>query len=218
MLDDRLQYYPYTRVQAYGTLPNLEEIPKMVRDYLMDMPSAGYTPPDNNESYRCCLMKYLYHDGENPLSKPLPTPQEKMSVVYDTDRPDTPPTEKKYRIFTQQLVNEAQTSGVTTMRIYMGRVIPMDAYTARASVIIECLTNAAYDSNTKTTDLSRTYAMACLAQRALSGVNMGAGMVFSFNRQEHADASILPINDETTNVGYRLTMGLTVTGTNPYDQ
>ena len=33
MLDDRLQYYPYTRVQAYGTLPNLEEIPKMVRDF-----------------------------------------------------------------------------------------------------------------------------------------------------------------------------------------
>lgn len=218
MLDDRLQYYPYTRVNGYGTLPNLEDVPKMVRDYLMDMPQKGYDPPDNNESYRCCLMKYLYYDGENPLSQKLPTAQEKMSVVYNPASPDKPPTDKKYRIFTQQLVNEAQTSGVTTLRIYMGRVIPVDAYTARASVIIECLTNAAYDANTKTTDLSRTYAMACLAQRALSGVNMGAGMTFSFNRMEHADASIQPINDETTNVGYRLTVGLTVVGTNPYDQ
>lgn len=218
MLDAVLQYYPYTRVQGYGTLPNLEAIPKMVRDYLMDMPSRGYTPPDNNESFRCCLMKYLYYDGQNPLAEPLPTPAQKMSIVYDPNSPDKPPTEKNYRIFTQQLVHEAQTHGVTTLRIYMGRVIPLDSYTARASLIVECLTNAAYDSNTKTTDLSRTYAMACLVQRALSGVNMGAGTVFSFNRQEHADASIQPINDETTNVGYRLTMGLTITGTNEYDQ
>lgn len=218
MLDPAIQYHPYERVQGYGTLPSLEEIPKMVRDYLMDMPGKGYTPPDNNESYRCCLMKYLYHDGENPLGKPLPTPAEKMSVVFDPGSPDKPPTDKKYRIFTQQLVHEAQTHGVTTLRIYMGRVIPIDSYAARASVIIECLTNAAYDANTKTTDLSRTYAMACMAQRALSGVNMGAGTVFSFNRQEHADVSIQPINDESTNVGYRLTMGLTVIGTNPFDQ
>lgn len=213
-----MQYYPYERVQGYGTLPNLEQIPKMVRDYLMDMPMQGYEPPDDNESYRCRLMKYLYHDGPNPLGKPLPTPEEKRSIVFDPASPDKPPTGKKYRIFTQQLVHEAQTHGVTTMRIYMGRVLPVDPYTARASVIVDCLTNADYDSNARTVDLSRTYAMACLVQRALSGVNMGAGTVFSFNRYEHADASIQPINDETTNVGYRLTMGLSVTGTNQYDQ
>lgn len=218
MLDPSIQYHPYERVQGYGTLPNLEAIPKMVRDYLMDMPGKGYTPPDNNESYRCCLMKYLYYDGSNPLSEPLPTPAQKMSLVFDPEHPDKPPTEKKYRIFTQQLVHEAQTHGVTTLRIYMGRVIPQSSYAARASVIVECLTNSAYDSNAKTTDLSRTYAMACLVQRALSGVNMGAGTVFSFNRQEHTDASIQPINDESTNVGYRLTMGLTVMGTNQFDQ
>lgn len=218
MLDPSIQYHPYERVQGYGTLPNLEAIPKMVRDYLMDMPGPGYTPPDNNESFRCCLMKYLYHDGPNPLQETLPTPAQKMSIVYNPESPDKPPTDKKYRIFTQQLVHEAQTHGVTTLRIYMGRVVPMDSYSARSSVVIECLTNAAYDSNTKTTDLSRTYAMACMAQRALSGVNMGAGTVFSFNRQEHADASIQPINDESTNVGYRLTMGLTVIGTNACDQ
>mgnify|MGYP003294500515 CR=1 FL=1 len=217
-MNDKQQYYPYTRVQGYGTLPNLEKIALAVRDYLMDMPLPGYTPPDDNESFRCRLMKRLYHDGPNPLAKPLPTPEQKMSIVYDPEKPDTPPTEKKYRIFTQQLVHEAQTHGVTTMRIYMGRVIPIDSYTARSSVSIEFLTNAAYESNTKSTDLSRTYAMACDAQRALSGLNMNAGTVFAFDRREHSDAGIFPINDETTNVGYRLTMGLTVIGTDANDQ
>lgn len=219
MLDPAIQYHPYERVQDYGSLPELEKVPKMVRDYLMDMPGPGYTPPDNNESYRCCLMKYLYYDGENPLAETLPTVEEKQSVVYNPNSPDKPPTEKNYRIFTQQLVSQAQTHGVTTMRIYMGRVIPTDSQTAKASVVIDFLTNGDYDSNTKTIDLSRTYAMACLAQRALSGVNMGAGVgTFTFNRYEHADASIQPINDEITNVGYRLTMGLTVMGSTAYGQ
>lgn len=218
MLDDALQYYPYSRVQKDCTLPNLEKIPKLVRDYLMDMPQKGYTPPDDNDSYRCCLMKYLYYDGKNPLSNPLPTPAQKMSLVYDPDNPDKPPTDKKYRIFTQQLVHQAQTHGVTTMRIYMGRVVPVDAYKARASIVIEFLTNATYDSNTKTTDLSRTFAMARLAVSALSGVNMSAGATFAFNRQEHPDSSIQPINDESTNVGYRVTLGLTVFGSNQFDQ
>lgn len=217
-MNDTQQYYPYTRVQGYGTLPNLEDIPIRVRDYLMDMPSPGYTPPDDNQSFRCRLMKHLYHDGPNPLSQKLPSPAEKMQIVYDPENPDTPPTEKRYRIFTQQLVHEAQTHGTTVMRIYMGRVVPINSYTARASVTLEFLTNAAYESNTKSTDLSRTYAMACDAQRALSGVNMTAGTTFSFDRREHPDACIVPINDETTNVGYRLTMGLTVIGTDENDQ
>lgn len=217
-MNDTQQYYPYTRVQGYGTLPNLEDIPIRVRDYLMDMPSPGYTPPDDNASFRCRLMKRLYHDGPNPLSQKLPSPAEKMRIVYDPENPDTPPTEKRYRIFTQQLVHEAQTHGATVMRIYMGRVVPIDSYTARASVTLEFLTNSAYESNTRSTDLSRTYAMACDAQRALSGVNMTSGTTFSFDRREHPDACIVPINDETTNVGYRLTMGLTVIGTDENDQ
>lgn len=217
-MNDKQQYYPYTRVQGYGTLPNLERLPLAVRDYLMDMPLPGYTPPDDNESFRCRLMKRLYHDGPNPLSMPLPTAEQKMSIVYDPEHPDKPPTDKQYRIFTQQLVHEAQTHGVTTMRIYMGRVVPVDSYMARASISIEFLTNAAYDSNSKSTDLSRTFAMACDAQRALSGVNMNAGTTFSFDRREHPDANIVPINDEKTNVGYRLTMGLTVIGTDAQDQ
>lgn len=217
-MNDKQQYYPYERVQGYGTLPNLEDIPRQVRDYLMDMPSQGYTPPDDNDSFRCRLMKRLYHDGANPLSMSLPTPEEKRSIVFDPAHPDTPPTEKRYRIFTQQLVHQAQTHGVTTMRIYMGRVVPVDSYKARASISIEFLTNAAYDANMKTTDLSRTFSMACDAQRALSGVNMSAGTVFAFDRREHSDAAIIPINDETTNVGYRLTMGLTIIGTDALDQ
>ena len=212
------QYYPYERVQGFGTMPEMEKVPYMVREYLMDMPTKDYTPEDSNESYRCRLMKYLYYDGDDPLSEPMPTAEQKMKMVFDPDSPDKPPDPTGYRIFTQQLVSQAQTHGVTTLRIYMGRVSPVDAYTAKASVIIECLTNAAYDSNSRTTALSRTYAMAMECLRALNGVNMAAGMVFSFNRYDHPDAGILPMNDETTNVGYRLTMGLAVTGTDEYDQ
>ena len=212
---EEMQYYPYNRVQAYGTLPNIEMIPYMIRNYLMDMPSAGYVPPDNNASYRCCLMKYLYHDCANPLSQPLPTPEQKLALVYDPDKPGTPPIDKGYRIFTQQLVSQAQTLGVSTLRIYMGRVTPISPYSAHISVVIDCLTNNDYESNTRGTDLSRTYAMACMCERALSGVDMGAGVgAFIFDRREHNDCSIVMISDESVNIGYRLTMGMTVIGEN----
>ena len=74
------QYYPYERVQGFGTMPEMEKVPYMVREYLMDMPTKDYTPEDSNESYRCRLMKYLYYDGDDPLSEPMPTAEQKKSL------------------------------------------------------------------------------------------------------------------------------------------
>ena len=209
------QFYPYERVQAFGTVPELEQVPYIVRDYLMDMPKAGYMPQDDNNLYRCRLMKYLYNDGPRPLEDPLPTPQEKISVVFDPENPTQAPTEKGYRIFSQSMISQAQTMGQTIMRIYMGRAVPTDSYTTEASIIIMFMSNAAYDANTKTVELNRTFNMACLALRALNGVNIkGVGTVY-FDRRRHGDCNITPVQDETTNVGYRLTMGISMTGGEP---
>ena len=214
------QYYPYKRVQGYGTLPNLEIIPRMVRDYLMDMPSKGYNPPDDNRSFRCQLMKYLYYDDADPLGKPLPTPEQKMSIVYDTFKPDIPPDkEKGYRIFSQILTSEAQPIGQSIMRIYMGRIVPVDTYTMQASIVMHFLCNAAYEAHSRTLALQRSFNMSCLALRALSGINMGAGIgTIYFDRRQHGYSDLYLLDDESTNVGYRLTMGLTVIGSNELDQ
>ena len=217
--DLSLQYYPYERVQTYGSFPRLEEVPYMVRNYLMDMPSAGYTPPDDNRFYRCQLMKYLYYDDARPLDNPLPTPEQKLSLVYDPDRPDKAPTKKGYRIFSQEIIHEAQEIGQTIMRVYMGPVYPIGPFEAEAGIRISFLSNLSYDPGNRSTAISKTFAMACLAMRALNGVNLGSGIgTLYFNRKGHGDNNIYPINDESTNIGYRLTMGLSVMGTNEYNQ
>ena len=207
-------FYPYERVQGYGTLPALETLPNKLRDYLMDMPSPGYEPPDNNAYPRCALMKYLYYDTPLPLNNPAPTVQQKQSVVFDPELPDRPPdAEKGFRIFSQALVSQAQTEGQTIMRIFMGRILSSSNFRTEASVHIVFLSNVSYDANTRDTALSRTFAMACLAVRALNGVNLGEGVgTLYFDRKQHADCGIIPVNDENMNVGYQLTMGLTVMG------
>ena len=217
---DEQQYYPYKRVQAYGSLPNVEKIPCLIRDYLMDLPQGDYEPIDDNRLWRVQLMKYLYYDGVRPLDNPLPGVQEKLQLVYDPEKPSNPPGEKGYRIFTQVLTPNAQTDGVTTMRIVMSRLYPTDNYISQVGIQIYFMTNANYEASAKTRDaMSRTFTMACLAVRALNGLNIGAGVgTLYFSRSGDTDCNIYPISDEQMNVGYRLTMALTVEGTNVHDQ
>ena len=207
-------YYPYQRVQGYNTLPALELLPNRIRDYLMDMPGAEYTPPDDNSYPRCALMKYLYYDTPLPLNNPLPTMQQKVSIVFDPETPDRPPDPSKgFRVYSQALVSQAQTKGQTIMRIFMGRILSSSNFRTEASVHIVFLSNASYDANTRDTALSRTFAMACLAVRALNGVNLGEGIgTLYFDRKQHADCGIIPVNDENMNVGYQLTLGVTIMG------
>jgi hypothetical protein len=213
MPDVTSQYYPYEHLLEATTTPGLGEIPYMVRTYLMDMPSAGYTPPDDNSYYRCKLMKYLYYDGARPLDNPLPTVKQKLDLVFDPEHPSDPPTDKGYRIFTQSMVAQAQTQGATIMRIYIGNVLPLSPFLTQASVNILFMTNTAYEANTRTVVSARTFEMAHLAQQALSGVNFGAGIgTWYFDRKQHGDCKIIPTNDENMNVGYMLIMGLTFMG------
>lgn len=210
-------YYPYERVQGYQTLPLLEDLPYTVRDYLMDMPSKGYTPPDNNDYPRCRIAKMLYWDDPLPLQKPLPTVAQKLSIVYDPLHPGNAPTDKGYRVFSQFLVPEAQLYGQTVLKIYVARIKSTNAYTGEVAVNFDVLANAAYDANTRTTALSRTLAIASDIQRSLSGVNfpMGVGTWY-FDRTRMTDVGLQMITDEVQNVGYRLTMGISFTGAENY--
>lgn len=97
--------YPYERVQHYVALKGAEDIPRQVVDYLLDLPLPGYQPPAANEYPRVRLMKYLFHDGTSPLDEPLPTPAQKLALVFDPLRQTDPPDkEKLYRVDRKSVV------------------------------------------------------------------------------------------------------------------
>lgn len=207
------KYYPYEHIQEYTTMVGMEKIPYIIREYLMDMPSAGYAPPDDNDYPRCRLMKYLYYDGARPLDYALPTLAQKKSIVFDPDRADAPPTEKGYRVFTQSMISQAQTIGQTMMRIYPGRT-KSTAFESTTIINIVFLTSVNYVANTRTAVAERTYAMVNCALEALQGVNFGVGVgTFQMDNRVHPDCGISPITDEYANVGYRLSGAITTMGT-----
>lgn len=212
--------YPYSRVFNYFQFGDADTIPYKVLTYLMDLPGAGYTPPDDNDYPRTRLKKYLYWDDSRPLENPLPTAAQMREIYFDPGTPDKPPNEEKgFRIFPQSLVTQAQTQGMTILRCYMGPTYPyvgnrMSAYEAQVTVCFELLSNTSYEANTGTTALSRTFAMACAIVDALNGVNITGVGTFYFDRQQNTYCGIMPINDESTNVGYRLYLGLTLAGGN----
>lgn len=212
MADVKSAYYPYERLQDYTTIPRIETLLKKITDYLLDFPSAGYTPPDDNEYPRCRLNKMLFYDGESPLENPLPTPQEKMALVFDPSSPDVPPTEKGYRVYPMIYPTQAQPNGQTTLKIFMSWAKATTSYRIDQAITFEILTNTAYEGNTQHNALSRTYAMACDIIRALNGVNMDGVGTFYFDRRQHSDCEIEPIADKAQNVGYRVTMGVCFMG------
>ena len=201
--------YPYERVQHFVTLNGAEQIPRQVLQYLLDLPLPGYEPPSANDYPRVRLMKYLYHDGVDPLAEPLPTPQQKLDIVYDPLRQTDPPDlEKRYRIFPQAYINQTEYMGRTVLRCYMGSTIARTAYRSELSLVFEILTNNVYEGAAGDA-LSRTWAMECALIEALNGVNIsGVGTVY-FDRNQHAGCGSWAIDDRGTNVGRRIVMGVT---------
>ena len=212
--------YPYRRVHNFFQFGDAVNIPHKVMRYLMDLPSAGYTPPNDNDYPRTRLKKYLFWDEERPLDKPLPTAEQIRKIWYDPAVPDKAPnTEKGYRIFPQQLVTQAQTQGQTIIRCYVGPVYPysqnrMSSFEAQLTVCFEVLTNVSLESNVGTDVASRSFAMICAIVDALNGVNIDGIGTFYFDRTQDTYCGSMPINDESTNVGHRLYMGVTLAGGN----
>ena len=202
-----LDTYPYERVLEAPKLIGAEAIPRKVTQYLMDLPLPGYEPRDDNQLARCRLMKYLYHDVGDPLTKPLPTAEQKLSLLYLPERAAEPPTEKGYRLFPQSYVAQSQLNAQTRIMVYMGRSVAAGAQRVELSVIFDILSNVTTEGNAIA--LSRTFAMEQCIIEPLNGVNMGGVGTFYFDRRQHGDCGSIPIGDRGTNVGRGLTMGLT---------
>lgn len=214
MADINSPYWPYDRIMDYASLPDAELLLKKVTDYILDLPAKGYVPHDNNDFPRCRIAKMLYWDTEDPLGMPLPTAEQKRSILFDPKHPDTPPDKKRlYRIYPMiYTAPQAEYVGSTTLKIIMGAAKANGPYRIDQSVTFEVLSNTAYDGNVQRNVLSRTYDIAASLLKALNGVNIEGVGTFYFDRRQNSDCELLPIWDKSSNVGYDLTMGVSFIG------
>lgn len=200
-MDENQSFFaPYKKIYNYYDAAGADTSLLQIRDYLMCMPFPGGEIADDNRNPRVRLMKYLLIDTANPLDAPLPSIQDRRAVVFDPERPDNPPTALGYRIFTQSRVAEAQLVGQSTLNIYIGRVIPKDSFSTQVSVNFLIGSSFAYEANTKTDVLSRTWAMECAIVEALNGVNMQGVGSFAYATGWSGDTGSSEANDQRGNV------------------
>lgn len=207
--------YPYERPINALWMNKLDTIPKLVTDYLLDLPLPGYMPPDDNTYPRCRLMKYLYYDGPDPLNNPLPTPHEKLQLVYDPKSPDVAPSEKGYRIYPVSYVPQAQTRGQTIMKVYIGPIKPLNVNIAQVGVVFDILSNMQMDTNTQTLAQSRCIAMEQCLWEALHGVNISGVGTFYIDRQQLSNTGSENIMDQSQNIGRQVVFGVSMGDTDP---
>jgi len=204
-------YWPYEKVINAEPFHNADIIPKVLVDYLMDMPDAQHTPEDDNALPRCRLMKLIYYDNSLPLDETLPTVAQKLSIKYDPDNPDKPPdTERGYRIFPQAIHSEAQLNGQTVLKVYLGPIKPISGKTLfvyRQYVYFDMVSNVVNESNMVSTALSRTYSMFTAINEAVAGVNFPI-MIGTMTLD-----SVGLLNDGSTNIGYRAVYYYDIGGT-----
>lgn len=206
-------FYPYQKVYGgFYDLSSTVDIPSKIMDYICDMPDGnGYAPVDDNMRARVRLWKYLYHDGAQPLSKALPTSEEKKSVLFNPEEPENAPTGKGYRLFPQRWVKQSQTAAQTRIYVYMGRTIAENDINIQLSVAFDIWSHYTEEANTKETDAySRVFAIEQCIIEAFHGVNMAGVGSFYFDRTQHADCGSTPIVDDNSNVGRHLVLGLQV--------
>lgn len=205
-------YEPYKRLVGYVTLPNADELLRKVLYYLIDMPTPTHQPFTDNRCPRTRISKYLYNDAQRPLDQPIPTVQQKLSLFFDPEKPADAPSDKGYRIFPQIAITEAQENAQTRLYAFMGFVDATNDFQSDISLCFRILCNTSYDTNTKDSAMSRSWAIAQAIVEALSGVNIDGVGTFYFNRKKNAECAIRYITDDQHNVGYQLVMGLTIMG------
>lgn len=217
MPDIKSQWYPYYNTQPnYYDLSDAVYIPRKICDYLIDAPKGDYIPPDDNNYSRCRFWKYLYHDTSKPLEKALPTIAEKMSVVFNPDKPTEPPTEKGYRLIPQVWTKQSQTDAQTRVYVYMGRTIPQsDEFKISLGVTFFIWTHYQYELNTKQDEYSRVFSIEQALIEAFHGVNMAGVGTFFFSKAKHPDCGSKTIYDGDTNIGRELTLALELFTTEP---
>lgn len=186
--------YPFERISpGFNRLRGTEEIPIKILKYLMDLPLPGYTPVDDNDRARVRLMKYLWYDGARPLANPMPTPTEKLSMLFDGDNPVLNTQEEKarhpkgYRIYPQRVWGQSDTAADTILKLYMGRTIAKDDFHTVLGLQFEILVNVNMENTTRTDAYSRAYNIEQCIIEALHGVNITGIGVINFNRYAHTD-------------------------------
>ena len=209
-VDIKSPYYPYLKtLEGAFNFRQFATFPRKICDYLIDAPQGDYTPIDDNSYPRARIWKYLFYDGARPLEQPLPTIEQKMSVVFNPEQPENPPTERGYRLIPQEFIKPAQTEAQTRIHVYMGRTLaPFDDTKYVASVIFDIFTHYTYEINTKSDEYSRSVALTAAIIEALNGVNMDGIGTFSMTKKVHPDAGTRPLYDSNTNIGQELTIGL----------
>lgn len=216
-LDFSNPWYPYSPPNP-GVLRyrGISEIPGKIIRYLMDLPDAnGYVPIDDNERPRVRLAKLLWYDGPNPLDQPLPTPEEKLSMLWNGSESVLNTDESKakhpkgYRIYGQSFWLPAQFEGGSFLKVYMGRNLPYSEFSSELGFDIEVGVNYAQDSNMKTSAYSRVVLMEEAVLDALHGLNIAGVGGMNFNRRDHMDDGSHPWHDDGTNIGRTIGMSLT---------
>ena len=208
--------YPYERVMTGANrMDGAETIPLKVLRYLLDLPDQyGYTPVDDNSRPRVRLAKYLWYEGQNPLGQPLPTPEEKLSMLFDGKEPDLNANEQKkkhpkgYRIFPQVYWGQSELFGKVVLKCYIGRVIPISDHLTRIGLAFEILVNANLENTTKTDAYSRAYAVETAITSALVGVDVAGIGTVRFSRPSHIDDGSGPLHDNGTHVGRMLYLSI----------
>lgn len=194
-------YYPYRKVVDANTMAGAEELPYLLTRYIMDLPLPGYTPPSGNEFPRARIKKLLYWDGALPLEQPLPTVQQMKSIQFDPTHPGAEPDPKRgYRIFSQELVGQAQAVPQSIIRVYNGglsRYQFKNEFVWRQGIIWTVMVHYDLEANMGTTAASRSYAIAQAIIEATEGVDFG-GVGGIITRQ------VTKFDDERTNTGYKI--------------
>ena len=202
-------YYPYERNTSgyFNTLKGAEFIPYQVLMYLLDLPDKyGYEPVDDNERPRVRLIKYLYYDDSNPLAQPLPTPEQKLSLVYNGENAQLDGDEDKinhpvgYRILPQGYTMPSELNARALLKCHMAREIPRSDFKTILGINFDITLNYALDNITRTKAYSRMYAMHQCIVEALHGLNMAGIGTIHYNKTVHGDCGYTLYHSEGTQI------------------
>ncbi|MEG2187267.1 MAG: hypothetical protein RR085_08065 [Clostridia bacterium] len=201
--------YPFEREQNYSWLGGVEELPKRIFDYILDLPLPGYVPKESNDYPRVRLCKYIFYDEPRPLSFPALSTEQKLSLIYDPAAPDKPPTEKGFRLFPLRQVSQAQIRGQSLLKCYISKILPTDVFTVQLGLTFDIISSMPYVSNLKSAAIDRTLAIEQCLWECLNGLNLGGvGTVFC-DRHQLSDCGSFEFTDNLANLGRRLCFGLT---------
>lgn len=202
-------FYPYTKViPGTNTLKGAELIPYKILTYLLDLPdAAGHVPFQSNENPRARLMRYLWNDGARPLDGALPTPEEKLSMLFDPDQPDINTDEERrkhpkgYRLFMQRVIGQSGIAAKTLIKCYPTKLSEQRKFQTVIGFAFEIWTNVNIETNTKSTAYDRTFAMEQCLHEALDGVSISGVGTVSFSRNDHSYNGSEEIWTDSTDIG-----------------